>query len=145
MLVVFPVGLWVFSLICDLIYHAAAHNEFWKGVAFYTMLVGVIGALLAAAPGFIDYLSLRDPRIKKIATTHMALNLIVLALFLFNLGIRYNPAAESELLGVFLSIVGIVILAVSGWLGGTLVYIYGVAVAAPSSTEDYRRAALIRL
>jgi uncharacterized membrane protein len=141
MLVVFPIGLWIFSLICDLIYHAGAHNAFWKGVAFYTMLVGVIGALLAAVPGFIDYLSLRDPRIKKIATTHMALNLIVLALFLFNLGIRYNPAAESELLGVFLSIVGIVILAVSGWLGGTLVYIHGVAVAAPSSTEDYRRAA----
>ena len=54
MLVVFPIGLWIFSLICDLIYQAGAHNAFWKGVAFYTMLVGVIGALLAAVPGFID-------------------------------------------------------------------------------------------
>jgi uncharacterized membrane protein len=28
MLVVFPIGLWIFSLICDLIYHAGAHNAF---------------------------------------------------------------------------------------------------------------------
>jgi uncharacterized membrane protein len=49
---------------------------------------------------------------------------------------------------VFLSIAGIVILAVSGWLGGSLVYVHGVAVEASTSKveastskEDYRRAA----
>jgi uncharacterized membrane protein len=141
MLIVFPIGLWIFSLICDLIYHAGTHNLFWKGVAFYTMMGGIIGALLAAVPGFIDYLSLRDRRTKKIATTHMVLNLVVVLLFLFNLGIRYNAAAESEMLGVFLSIVGVVIMAVSGWLGGNLVYVQGVAVSTPSSKEDYKRAA----
>jgi uncharacterized membrane protein len=141
MLIVFPIGLWIFSLICDLIYHAGTHNLFWKGVAFYTMMGGIIGALLAAVPGFIDYLSLRDRRTKKIATTHMVLNLAVVLLFLFNLGIRYNAAAESEMFGVFLSIVGIVIMAVSGWLGGSLVYVHGVAVSTPTSKEDYKRAA----
>jgi len=143
MLIVFPIGLWVFSLICDLIYHAGAQNIFWKDVAFYTMMGGIIGALLAAVPGFIDYLSLRDRRTKKIATTHMVLNLVVVALFLFNLGIRYNASAENELFGVFLSTAGIVILGISGWLGGSLVYAHGVAVSAPtsSSKEDSRRAA----
>jgi len=141
MLIVFPIGLWIFSLICDFIYHAGAHNVFWKGVAFYTMIGGVIGALLAAVPGFVDYLSLRERRTKKIATTHMVLNLVVVALFVFNLGIRYNGGAENELFGVFLSIAGIVILGVSGWLGGSLVYVHGVAVTTPSSREDYRRAA----
>ena len=96
MLIAFPIGLWIFSLICDLIYHAGAHNGFWKGVAFYTMLAGVAGALLAAVPGFIDYLSLRDARTKKIATIHMALNLILVALFVFNLGVRYSGAADSD-------------------------------------------------
>ena len=46
MLIVFPIGLWIFSLVCDFIYHAGSHNVFWKGVAFYTMLAGVIGVLL---------------------------------------------------------------------------------------------------
>jgi uncharacterized membrane protein len=141
MLVAFPIGLWIFSLVCDFIYHAGAHNVFWKGVAFYTMMGGLIGALFAAIPGFIDYLSLRERRIKKIATTHMVLNLIVVALFLFNLGIRYNASPDNEVFGVFLSIFAIVILGVSGWLGGSLVYIHGVAVEPPSLKEEYRRAA----
>jgi uncharacterized membrane protein len=143
MLIAFPIGLWVFSLVCDFIYHAGTHNLFWKGVAFYSMAGGLIGALCAAVPGFIDYLSLRDRRTKRIATTHMVLNLIVVALFLFNLGIRYNAAPESEFFGVLLSVAAIVILGFSGWLGGSLVYVHGVAVETPSSTEkeDYRRAA----
>src|SRR5437868_7027425 len=116
MLIVFPIGLWIFSFVCDVIYHAGSHNVFWKGVAFYTMVAGVIGALLAAVPGFIDYLSLRERRVKTIATTHMILNLVVVALFLFNLGIRYNGSPDNEFLGVMLSIVAIAILSVSGWL-----------------------------
>jgi uncharacterized membrane protein len=138
MLVVFPIGLWVFSLVCDLIYHAGSHNLFWEVVAFYTMLGGVIGALLAAVPGFIDYLSIRDARAKKIATTHMVLNLISVALFIFNLGVRLNAPPDS-VFGPILSILGIVIVAASGWLGGSLVYIHRVAVA-PVRTEERRAA-----
>ncbi len=139
MLVAFPIALWIFSLVCDVIYHAGSNNVFWKGVAFYTMVAGVVGALLAAVPGFIDYLSLRDRRVKRIATTHMTLNLIVVALFLFNLGIRYNASPENEFFGVVLSVIAIAILAVSGWLGGSLVYVHGVAVEV--SREEYKRAA----
>src|SRR4051812_37393558 len=92
MLIVFPIGLWIFSLVCDIAYHAGAHDVFWKTAAFYTMAGGIVGALLAAVPGFIDYLSLTDRQAKRIATTHMVLNLTVVAIFLFNLGIRYNAA-----------------------------------------------------
>ena len=128
MLVVFPIGLWVFSFICDIVYHAGSYNIFWKGVAFYTMLGGVLGALVAAVPGFIEYLSLSDRRVKRIATTHMVLNLIVVALFVFNLGVRLNPSPDLELFGLILSIVGLGIMAVSGWLGGSLVYVHQVGV-----------------
>ena len=143
MLVVFPIGLWIFSLVCDAIYHLGPHNPFWKSVAFYSMAGGVIGSVLAAIPGFIDYLSLRNRQVRKIATTHMVLNLLVVAMFLFNLGIRYNASADSEPFSVVLSIVAIVCLAVSGWLGGSLVYVHGVAVEPPSSSsrEEQRPAA----
>src|SRR6266850_5687257 len=128
MLVAFPIGLWTFSFICDIVYHLGSLNIFWKGVAFYTMLGGVLGALLAAVPGSIDYLSLRDRRVKQIATTHMVLNLIVVALFVFNLGIRLNRSPDLEGFGVILSIIGLSIMAVSGWLGGSLVYVHQVGV-----------------
>lgn len=141
MLIVFPIGLWIFSLVCDVIYHAGSHNLFWKGVAFYTIVGGVVGALLAAIPGFIDYISLTNPRVKRIATTHLILNLIVVALFLFNLGIRYNASPDSETFGVVLSIIAIVFMAVSGWLGGSLVYVHGVGVKTPASKEQQKRVA----
>src|SRR2546422_1195242 len=120
MLVVFPIGLWVFSFICDIVYHAGSYNIFWKGVGFYTMLGGVLGALVAAVPGFIDYLSLSDRRGKRNATTHMVFNIIVGALFVFNLGVRLNPLPGLEFFGLIFSIVGLGFMAVSGWLGGSL-------------------------
>ena len=128
MLIVFPIALWIFSLVCDVIYHAGPHNLFWKSMAFYTMAGGIIGALLAAVPGFIDYLSLTDPRLKRVATTHMVLNLVVVAMFLFNLGVRYDATPNSDVFGVVLSVVGIALLAASGWLGGRLVFEHGVGV-----------------
>jgi uncharacterized membrane protein len=143
MLIVFPIGLWVFSLVCDVIYHAGSNNTFWKAVAFYTMAGGIAGALLAAIPGFIDYSSLTDPRVKKIATTHMVVNIVVVALFLFNLGFRYNAAPEGEVVAVALSVIGIVLMSVSGWLGGSLVVEHhvGVSVTREEEREIRRRAA----
>lgn len=140
MLIVFPIGLWVFSLACDVIYHAGTHNPLWKTISFYSMAGGIIGALLAAVPGFIDYLSLTDTRAKKIATTHMVLNLVVVALFIFNLGIRYNGTPSSDTLGTLLSVVGVAALCVSGWLGGVLVYEHRVGVSSSREEQQERRA-----
>src|SRR5262245_8756560 len=131
MLVVFPIAFWIGSLVCDIIYNVGSRNIFWKEVAFYSMAGGIIGALLAAVPGFIDYLSLTDARLKKIATTHLALNLVVVVLFIFNLGLRYNASTGTEMFGVVLSIIAIAVLAASGWLGGSLVYENRVGVSTP--------------
>jgi uncharacterized membrane protein len=55
MLIVFPIGLWIFSLTCDLIRLAGGSGNAWSTVALFSMVGGLIGALLAAIPGFIDY------------------------------------------------------------------------------------------
>lgn len=77
MLIVFPIGLWIFSLACDLIRLAGATAEAWTTVAFFSMIGGLIGALCAAVPGFIDLLFYKGgaPPVKEIALTHMAINL----------------------------------------------------------------------
>jgi uncharacterized membrane protein len=61
MLVPIPLGLWIFSLVCDLIY-VLGWGAIWDGIAFFTMAGGIIGALLAALPGMLDYRSLTTPR-----------------------------------------------------------------------------------
>src|ERR1051325_1600337 len=79
MLVVFPIGLLVFSFISDLIY-LGGHNLIWSDVAYYTMAGGIIGALIAAIPGAIDIFALPSSRARTIGFIHMAINLTAVAL-----------------------------------------------------------------
>jgi uncharacterized membrane protein len=139
MLVVFPIGLWVFSFVCDLVALKRPENSvFWNDMAFYTMAGGVVGALLAAIPGYLDFHSLREPRVKRIATTHFVLNVIVIILYVFNLGFRLNQPVETKTSAVLISAIAIFLLAISGWLGGSMVYVHGVAVERASTEWDRR-------
>jgi uncharacterized membrane protein len=133
MLIVFPIGLWFFSLACDLIHLAGAAGDAWSIVAFYTMVGGLVGALAAAVPGFIDLLFYKGgaPPVKKMALTHMTINLVVVVLYAINIWLRASdPSNVSTSMStpVLLSIVGVALLFVSGWLGGQMVHVYGVGV-----------------
>jgi uncharacterized membrane protein len=145
MLVVFPIGLWVTALVFDIVY-VATGNEVWRTLAFYNIAAGIVGALLAAVPGFIDYLSLGG-QARRVGTWHLALNLTVVAVFAVDWALRTAWGNQfigtSHTIPLALSIVGNAILAVSGWLGGDLVYRHAVGVdtAAPRPDIRPRRAA----
>jgi uncharacterized membrane protein len=127
MLVAIPIGLWIFSLACDLIRVLGGTSPNWQVAAYYTLVGGILGALVAAVPGFIDMLSL--PRgLKRIALIHMSINLSVVALYLVNAYLRKHGGLD---VAVWLSLVAVALLAVSGWLGGKMVYVHGVAVDIP--------------
>lgn len=135
MLVGVPIGLWIMSLVCDLVAAGGGGNPAWAVVALYTMVGGVVGALVAAVPGFVDMLALRGG-LRRIALTHMAINLTVVVLYVVNAWLRTAggaaeapPAATPTTLA--LSVLAIGMLAVSGWLGGKMVHVHGVAVEAP--------------
>ena len=135
MLVPLAIGLWIFSLVSDLIYRFGWGAEVWDAVAFYTLAGGVVGALLAAVPGFIDLLSLPPGKVKKIAVAHMAINLGAVVLFAVNFGLRLN-AEPGAPVPILLSVVGVALIGVSGWLGGELVYTHGVGVGAATSPSS---------
>ena len=142
MLVVFPIGLWIFSLACDLVYLFGPANPLWRNMAFYTMAGGWIGALAAAVPGLIDYFSMSQGAAKRIATTHMTLNLVVVTLYAINLWIRWaGDGAAGWTVG--LSVVAVLLLAATGWLGGELVYVHGAEEKnqAARAQRDRRRVA----
>lgn len=128
MLVNFPIGLWIFSLICDLIGLRVAGPNVWHTVALYAMAGGLIGALAAAVPGLIDLLFYKGgaPPVKKIALTHMTINLTAVVLFAVNIWLRLGGHALK--IPIILSVIGVCMIAVSGWLGGQMVHVYGVGV-----------------
>ncbi len=139
MLVPIPIGLWVFSFVCDLIFIFGTGTPVWKTVALYTMVGGLIGALAAAIPGLVDLLSLpSEPR--RTAILHMTINLVVVALFAINTWMRVSSgdAGAAERGPVWLSLAAIGLLLISGWLGGKLVYERGVAVDTESLTAGGR-------
>ena len=143
MLIPFPIALWIFSFVCDVIYALGWGGTVWNDLAFYSMAGGVVGALIAAVPGYIDYRSLSDPKVKRIGWWHMVINLCIAVLFAINLWLRVGSQPGAAL-PMVLSFIGIAMLGVSGWLGGELVYVHGVAVEPQSrmtSLKDRDRVA----
>lgn len=129
MIVVFPIALWIFSLICELVALNMSNSAVWFTVAFYTIVGGFVGALAAAVPGLIDLLYYKGgaPPVKKIALTHMTINLTAVVLYAVNIWLRAS-GQENMTLPVLLSVVGVCSIAVSSWLGGQMVHVYGVGV-----------------
>src|SRR5215216_891504 len=106
MLVSLPIGLWVFSLICDVILLTGRNPDLWFTVAYITMAGGIVGALLAAIFGLIDLLSLPHGHTRNVALTHMAINLGIVALFGVNLWLRTGEL-QTMTGPLILSVVGI--------------------------------------
>lgn len=128
MLVVLPIGLWVFSLVSDVIFLAGG-DETWRSTALYTMAGGIVGAVLAAIPGMIDLFTIRNAHIKRVGMVHMSINLLIVVLFIINFWWRLQENLDPDTKGpIWLSVISIVLLAVSGWLGGTMVYIHSAGV-----------------
>jgi uncharacterized membrane protein len=132
MLVPIPIGLRLFSLVADLIHAGGSTNPAWTTVAFYCMGGGIVGALAAALPGLIDLLSL-PPGPRMTSIMHMTINLTVVVLYVINFWMRMS-APESPGKLVWLSLISIGLLTISGWLGGKMVHEHGIAVDTPPDT-----------
>lgn len=135
MIVPIPIGLWIFSLVCDVIYDFGLGGSLWKSMAYYALIGGIIGAVAAVLPGFVDYRSLTNSRKSSIARLHMLLNPSLVLLYSLNAWLRYVSSVDS-LVPPLLSWVGMAILGASGWLGWELVYVHGVAVESEDREEQ---------
>src|SRR5262245_36070385 len=122
MLVVFPLGLWITSLVWDICYLATG-NQMWGQIAFWSIVAGIVGAALAAVPRRLDWLGIPDgTRAKRVGLWHMGLNILVLALLVISAVARSARGYETPALGeMIVGWLGIALTFVSGWLGGELV------------------------
>jgi uncharacterized membrane protein len=138
-LVTIPIGVWVASVVFDLIALANSEKEavFAEG-AYWLIGIGVIGAVLAALFGLMDLLTIpRGTKAFRTGLTHMALNLTVVVLFVIGFAVRAGQGyEESSVVGFILSLIALALLGLSGWLGGKLAYHYGVRVATEETQSE---------
>jgi len=126
MLIVFPLGLWIFAFVCYAIY-LLSEVPVWRVVSLYAMGGGIVGAALAAVPGVIDFLALGQSRVQNFALSHMISNIIGLTIFLIAFALAvFSP--DRVLVPFVLGIFGLLAIGIGGWLGGALVYEHGVGV-----------------
>ena len=128
MLVPVPIVCFVGALITDIVYAVTA-EMMWANFSAWLLVVGFIIGVLAAIAGLVDFLSNRLIRAQSPVWFHMLGNLAVLVIAFFNVLIHTRDAYTSVVpTGLILSILTVLILPVTGWLGWSLVYRHGVGV-----------------
>jgi uncharacterized membrane protein len=126
-LIVLPAGLLPFSLVLDGM-HVATRDQSYADAAYYTMMGGFVGGLVAGAAGAADYGTIpSDSKAKDIGRLHGIMNVGLLALTGLNLLMRRKRRSAGAL-PMLLSLIGTAGLTVSAWYGGHLVYHHGMRV-----------------
>jgi uncharacterized membrane protein len=129
MLIPFPLALWVTSFAADVLFYFLRHPTLLV-IAKFLLAAGCLGAIAAAIPGIIDWLAIKNGDVKRVANWHARLNITALVVFAISLFLRmgsYSHLVGRRLIFPFLlSLVGVILIAISGWLGGELVFHYGI-------------------
>ncbi|HEX4013937.1 MAG TPA: DUF2231 domain-containing protein [Candidatus Cybelea sp.] len=129
-LVTFPIGCFVAAIVADII-SIWAGPVFWSPMATWLILFGVLGSLVAGLFGFIDYLTApMSPKAKNVAAWHMTLNVALIVIFGWACAVRFHD--HTAVGGYVLTVLGILILGVAGYLGGDVAHRHLVG----SSEED---------
>lgn len=129
MLIVLPLGLFIAAVVFDGLY-------LWRGsptfaaVAYWNIAAGVVGGLLAAVFGVIDWLAIpAGTRAKRIGLLHGGSNVVVVVMFALVWLMRGNSVDAMPTTNMFLlEVVALGLGSVGGWLGGELVDRLGVGV-----------------
>lgn len=142
MLIVFPLGLLGASVVFDLV-HRIAELPSLAPVAYWTMAGGLLTGALAAPFGTIDWLAIpKGTRAKTIGALHGVGNVLVMLLFLGSWLSRHANDMTATTAATAMSIAGLALALVTGWLGGELVDRLGIGVSdgagvnAPSSLRQ---------
>ena len=126
MLIPFPFGLLSTAVIFDIIYLIWG-NPTMATVSYWMIIAGIIGGIVAAPFGLIDWLAIpQGTRAKSVGLLHGGGNVVVLVLFIASWWLRYGNAESATpylptTLALALSFVGFALAGMTGWLGGELV------------------------
>lgn len=128
MLVPFPIVCFTLALLTDIAYWRSSHLM-WQYFSEWLLLAGIIFAVFAAIAGAVDFFASSEIRARPPAWPHAIGNVIVLLLAILN---SFVHAADGWIgvvpWGLTLSALTVLLMLVTGWLGGSLVHHHGVGV-----------------
>ena len=128
MLIVFPLGLFATAVIFDLIYLLGGRATM-AIVSYWMIAAGIIGGLIAAPFGWIDWLAIPPgTRAKSIGLWHGAGNVVVILLFVASWFVRLDLPERPDAVALVFSFMGAGLALLTGWLGGELVDRLGIGV-----------------
>lgn len=147
MLIPFPLGLLATAVVFDIVYLITDRPGFAVAAA-YMIGAGIIGGLVAAPFGWIDWFRIPGgTRAKSIGLLHGVGNIVVVVLFAVSWLIRTTNDWEPTAWALVFSFAAVVLAVVTAWMGGELVERLGVsidegaALDAPSSLSHRHVAA----
>lgn len=128
-----PTSVWPAALIFDILTIAGIGGNALVRASTFLILLGLLAAVAAMPFGLADWWDIgKDKPAWKLGVFHMVTNMIGTAIWSLNLGVRFALFEEAEAVYPFpliLSITGVLLLFIAGYLGGRMVYGYGVSVA----------------
>jgi uncharacterized membrane protein len=133
MLVHFPIAFWSCAVAADLV-GLFNYAELAAGVAFGSLALGCATGLLAMIAGVVDFTGLRkDSLARDPAVSHLMAMCGAWLVFLVALALRgFPPTTPVSTAALIASAAGFLAMAYGAWLGGKLVYAYGVGVTSPT-------------
>jgi uncharacterized membrane protein len=138
-LVHLPIGFWIGSLIFDAISATQgdpAAGNFFVNAGWWCMLLGCVLALPAAITGLAEFIDVpANTRVQRVALTHMTLNILVLGSYIVQLFIRDRALGFVPASLLTINLVTVVVLGISGYLGGKMVFEYGVGSHTPINPQ----------
>lgn len=136
MLIPFPIAFLVGAFAADLAFWGTA-DVFWTRVAVWLVGAGLVTGVLAAAVGFVDFITIERARSHTAGWIHLIGNVIVLVLAFITLLLRVDDVEGAVLpWGVLLTGCITVGLMVSGWYGGELAYRHKIGVSEPHHASE---------
>jgi uncharacterized membrane protein len=127
-LIVFPLGLFATAVVFDAIGWVTG-NGTWLEASFRIIAAGIIGGMIAALFGLLDFQAIPwNTRAKRIGMWHGLSNVGVILLFGASWLTRWPAPSNPGALPVMLSLTGALLMLMAGWLGGELVERLGVGV-----------------
>jgi uncharacterized membrane protein len=136
MLITLPLGLLGTAVIFDIL-GLLGNNSGFATASFYMLAAGIIGGLLAALFGLVDWLAIpAGTRAKRIGALHGVGNVVVVALFAGSWLLRRGQAEyEPDGVAFWLGVVAVLLALWTAWLGGELVERLGVGVDEGASLD----------
>jgi len=130
MLIVVPLGMFVGAVVFDGVYYFGGRHPRWADVSYWMIVTGLIGGVLAAVPGWVDWFAIpKGTRAKAIGLWHGLGNGIgVLGLFGASWWFRRPDPTNPPDLALLLSVLGLLTGTATAWLGGELVDRLGIGV-----------------